>query len=130
LFYSLLTEENGKDAFRDAWQRVATHRGGVAVTLRPDSNFSVRASLTAQSGTTWPGYLAIDGVAAPNSYVYSATVPASWLLNASGSKHFWNRRIRSILSFRNILNVEERYHPIGATLNFRLFVRIEARLGG
>ncbi|MCH7637941.1 MAG: hypothetical protein IH855_00515 [Bacteroidetes bacterium] len=129
-FYSLLTDVGGTDAFRDAWQRVPIHRGGVAVTLRPDSNFSVRASLTAQSGTTWPGYLAIDGVAAPNGYVYSDTVPALWLLNASVSKHFWNRRLRAILSFRNILDVEERYHPIGAMLNFRLFARIEARLGG
>lgn len=51
-----------------------------------------------------------------------------WLLDASLEKAFWNGRLRSALLFQNLLAQQERYHPVGASFNRRMFLRVELRL--
>ena len=128
VFYSLLTDVGGSEAFREAWSRVPTHRAGAALTLRPDAGFVLQTMLTVESGTRWLGYAALDGAIAPNGAVFSDGTPTRWLLDATASRLFWERRIRVSLAFRNLLNAKERYHPLGATLDLRLFVRATAQL--
>jgi hypothetical protein len=130
LFYSLLTDVGGTEVFRQAWTRVPRHRGGTSVMLRPDPGFSLHAALTAESATRWPGYAALDGAEAPNGYVYTDGTPARLLLDATIMKGFWDRRVSLSLVFRNLLHSEERYHPLGAALDFRLFARVTAQLNG
>jgi hypothetical protein len=52
-----------------------------------------------------------------------------WLLDAAAEKWFWQRRLRASLLFRNLLGQEERYHPIGAALDLRFYLRVELVLG-
>ncbi|NNF56803.1 MAG: hypothetical protein HKN04_01040 [Rhodothermaceae bacterium] len=123
-FYSLLTEVGGTEAFQEVWARVPHYRTGVAITLRPDGDFSLRGALTAESSTRWPGYGALDGAVALNQYVYTDGTPPRWLLDVTADKAFWDRRARLSLVFRNLLNTEERYHPLGAALDLRLYARL------
>ncbi|NNF56800.1 MAG: Plug domain-containing protein [Rhodothermaceae bacterium] len=128
--YSLLADVGGSTAFRDAWERVPRHRARADATVRLDSSFSLHAAVTVQSGAEWPGYAEVSGVPVPPfGETYDAQVPGHVLVDAAISKHLWDRRLRLSLLLRNLLNTEERYHPLGATLDFRLFARIEARLG-
>lgn len=129
-WYSLLAPLGGSSDFRETWARVPRHRAGAAVTLRPDPGFSLRASFEAQSATRWPGYAALSGATTPDGYGYTDGTPALALLDLAVEKGLWDRRARVSLLFRNLLNTEERYHPLGAALDFRLYARITAGLGG
>lgn len=128
VFYSLLTDVSGSTGFERAWSRVPTHRGGAVVTIRPNRNFSMWVSVTGLSETRWAGYEAIDGIEAPSGHIFSSTIPARLVVDSAVSKHIWNRRARVSLQFRNLLNTEERYHAVGAALDFRVFGRLDIRL--
>lgn len=127
-FYSLLTDWSGSDSFRDAWDRVPMHRGGLALTAQPDPGFALRVAFSMQSATRWPGYAALEGAAEPRGYVYAEGTPSLAILDTSLEKGLWDRQLRLSLAFRNVLNTEERYHPLGAVLDYRLFLRVEASL--
>jgi hypothetical protein len=130
VFYSLLAPVGGSEAFRAAWARVPRHRAGAVVTLRPDAGFSLRASFEAQSATRWPGYAAVAGAATRDGYVYTDGTRALALLDLAVEKGLWDRHARVSLLFRNLLNAEERYHPLGAPLDFRLYARVTVALQG
>src|SRR5690606_24364651 len=123
-FYSLLAPLGGSDAFEAAWARVPRHRAGAALTLRPGPSFAVHGRFEALSATRWPGYRDVAGAEAPNGTVYTDGTPALALLDLAVEQAVWDRRARVSLLFRNLLNAEERYHPLGGTLAFRLFARV------
>ncbi len=130
VFYSLLAVLDGDAAFRDAWARAPTHRGGLALTFQPDPGLALRLAFTAQSATTWPGYEALDGATEPRGFAYGDGTPPLRLLDVAVEKGLFDRRVRLALSFRNVLQAEERHHPLGAPLDYRLFLRVQAQFRG
>lgn len=80
------------------------------------------AAVTLQSSTTWEGRA--DSLAAGRS------VPAIARLDATIEKWFWQRRIRTFLAGRNLLDREERYHPAGAEFALRVMLGVDAVVGG
>ena len=127
LFYDGQAPVGGEAAFERAWAAVPRHRAGVTAALAPDPNFTVSGSLTYRSAARWPAYAALDGA---GGGLYSEAIPAVWLLDAALEKWFWQRRLRASLLFRNLLGQEERYHPVGAALDLRFYLRVELKLGG
>ncbi|PAP76073.1 hypothetical protein [Rubrivirga marina] len=102
----------GSAAFCDAWDRLPRFRAALDVTAPLDGRASVWARLDGRSATTWPG----------------GDVARMLLLDLGLSKRAWGDRIHLSLAGRNVLGAEERTHPLGASLEPRLFVRAEARL--
>ncbi len=122
LVYAVKPLFGGETAFERAWEAVPRHRAGVEAAVSPDAGFTLSGSLVYRSGARWPAYAALDG---GNGGLYSDTVPAVWLLDAALEKALWQRRLRLSLLFRNLLNQEERYHPVGAALDLRFYLRLE-----
>ena len=130
LSYSAFAPFGGTAAFLDAQKRVPQHRARAGAALRPDPGFSLHVAVEAQSAARWPGYTLFDGAASRGGYRYTDGTPNLWLLDVTATKRLWNRRAQVTLLFRNVLNSEERYHPLGAALDFRLFARFTAQLQG
>jgi len=110
----------------EAWDVVPRHQAGLRAALAADPSFTVSGALTFRSSADWPRYAPLDGA---NDGLYHDSVPAMWLLDAAAEKWFWQRRLRASLLFRNLLGQEERYHPIGAALDLRFYLRLELTLG-
>lgn len=107
----------GDDAFRLAREREPTVRLGALAEHSPDGKLSLNARLEWRSATRWDGWPEPD-------------LPAA-LLADLGLDFSFNRGVYTLgLRGRNVLGVLEQTHPLGATLDGRLFVRLEARLGG
>ncbi|MDX1419504.1 MAG: Plug domain-containing protein [Rubricoccaceae bacterium] len=130
VFYSLLAPLGGSDAFEAAWARVPRHRAGATVTLRPSPSFTLHGRFEARSVARWPGYAAGAGAVGPTGVVYTDETPALTLLDLAVEQGLWDRRARVSLLFRNLLDTEERYHPLGGTLAFRLYARVTVDLQG
>ena len=107
------------------WEAVPRHRAGATATLAADPGFTLSSTLAYRSAARWPAYELLTGA---NGGLYDAAVPAAWLLDAALEKWLWQRRLRMSLLFRNLLNQEERYHPIGAALDLRFYLRVELNL--
>ena len=106
---------SGTAAFREAWRRVPRLRAVADVWARPDGRLALWGRLEARGGAVWAGFPEPD-------------VPAAVVLDLGLSRRAWGDRLQASLGGRNVLGAEERTHPIGASLEARLFVRLEARL--
>jgi hypothetical protein len=125
-FYDGRVLLGGDAAFERAREAVPRHRAGVEAAVSPDAGFTLSGSLVHRSGARWPAYAALGS---GNDGLYDAEIPAVWLLDAALEKDLWQRRLRLSLLFRNLLNQEERTHPVGAALDLRFYLRLELRLG-
>ncbi|MEM0962152.1 MAG: hypothetical protein AAGK21_06370 [Bacteroidota bacterium] len=105
----------GSDAYRDLWDRLASGTAFASVAVRPDRRLSLWSRVEARSAATWSGFPEPE-------------VPAAVRLDLGASRWFWREHLRLSITGRNVLNAEERTHPLGAVLEPRLFVRLEARL--
>ncbi len=128
LSYDVQAPLAGDADFERAWAVVSRHRASAWASLTPAPSFTAWASLTARSGARWPAYAGLTGRGPLG--LYDAEVPAAWLLDAALEKTVWQRRLRASLLFRNLLNAEERYHPVGAAIDLRMYLRVELQLGG
>ncbi|HIG73872.1 MAG TPA: hypothetical protein EYQ24_04650 [Bacteroidetes bacterium] len=105
----------GDNAFRAARDREPAVRLGALAEHSPDGKLNLRARLEWRSATHWEGWPEPD-------------VPAALLLDLGGEYTFG--AFTATLTGRNVLGAPEQTHPLGATLDGRLFVRLAARLGG
>ena len=104
----------GDDAFRAARGREPTLRAGLSAEHSPDGLLRVDARLEWRAATRWTGWPEPD-------------VPAALLLDLGVTRTFARERFEIALTGRNVLGAPEQTHPLGATLDGRLFVRLEAR---
>ncbi len=125
VFYDGQAAAGGGAAFERAWEAVPRHRAGAEAAVSAGDSFTLSAMLTHRSAARWPAYAPLSG---GNGGLYDARIPAVWLLDASGEKWLWQRRLRASLLFRNLLNQEERTHPVGAALDLRFYLRVELNL--
>jgi len=126
-FYaSLQFDLAGDDLFRDTWQSLPTFRARSTWTLTPVPTFSMGAVFSYRSSSHWIDYALAE---TQSGGFYTATVPAAWTLDLSAHKWLWQRRVRGTIVVRNLFNRRYHYHPIGATFDLSLLVRLEFRLG-
>jgi hypothetical protein len=88
----------------------------------------MRLAAEARSGADWPAYDQFDGVTNAAGHTYRSTVPAAVVVDADVQQTLLNRRLTATVSVRNVLNVEEQTHPLGASLARRLLVQAALRL--
>jgi len=104
----------GDDAFRAARGREPSVRAGLSAEHSPDGLLRLDARFEWRAATRWEGWPEPD-------------VPAALLLDLGLSRSFLDDRLNITLTGRNVLGAPEQTHPLGATLDGRLFVRVEAR---
>jgi hypothetical protein len=128
LFYNYQSAVAGDDAFKDVWETVPGHHAGYRLTYAPSAGFRVWGMLSYLSSSYWPDYSGIDGeVCEANSpsSAYYATVNSSTILDLQLQKWFWHRRIRWDFICRNVWNNELQYHPIGASFDLTIYLRLK-----
>lgn len=102
----------GDAAFRAARDREPTFRVGAHAEHSPDGLLRLSARLEWRAATRWDGWPEPD-------------VPAALLLDLGLSRRLGLLDVS--ITGRNVLGAPEQTHPLGATLDGRLFVRLEAR---
>lgn len=128
-FYSYGTAIGGDEVFREIWGAVPKHKASFQITFAPVENFSLWAMLSYLSSSNWVDYENIDGQSCLFSHridvSYHSTVKGSTILDLQAQKWFWHRRLVGKLLFRNVLNQDFHYHPVGASFDLSFFVQIE-----
>jgi hypothetical protein len=90
-------------------------RASIQETPTPDLRLNVAALLMPR--TQWVGF-----VSAPNDT--TSIVPSVRRIDFSAEKWLWQRRLKAQLLFRNLLDLDERYHPYGAQWNLRTHLSV------
>jgi hypothetical protein len=116
----------GDRLFKDAWMRLPEWTATGSWTWSPVPAFSLNARLTYRSPTSWPDYETAD---IESGGRYSQHVPSFWSLDVAARKWLWDQRLRASLVARNLFDRRVGYHPIGATFDLSLLVRLEILIG-
>ena len=96
-----------------------------AVSLRADLSKVVMTDLrlsvsgAATSARSWPS----EGISGEMT-----DLPALRRIDVSANKRLWRDRINAQLVIRNLLAADERYHPVGASWNFRTHLAVTVEL--
>jgi hypothetical protein len=116
----------GDRIFKNAWMRLPEWTATGSWTWSPVSAFSLNARLTYRSSTSWSDY---DTAEIDSGGRYSRHVPSFWSLDIAARKSLWDRRLRASLIARNLFDRRVGYHPVGATFDLSLLVRLEILIG-
>jgi hypothetical protein len=92
-------------------------RADVSKVVMTDLRLSVSGA--AASATSWPA----QGI--PGEVT---DLPALRRVDVSANKRFWRGRMNAQLVIRNLLAADERYHPVGASWNFRTHLAVTLQL--
>ncbi|MCH7859042.1 MAG: hypothetical protein IID14_05005 [Candidatus Marinimicrobia bacterium] len=129
LFYSYRAAITGDDVFTEVWEPIPRHKASYRLTYAPVDNFRVWAMLSHRSASVWPDYRGIDGqectVSPGGQVTYYSTVKGATIYDLQFQKWFWHRRLIGRLLFRNIMNQNYQYHPIGASFDLSYFIQVE-----
>jgi hypothetical protein len=82
------------------------------------TNFRLSAAGRLATATSWP----------PQSANEMSDLPALKRIDVSANKPFWHDRVRAQVVIRNLLASDERYHPAGASWNFRTHLALTIAL--
>lgn len=100
-------------------------RSTPAMSLRADvstvvmTNFRLSASGRLTTSTLWP----VESIVGE-----TPQLPELRRLDLSANKPFWHERIRAQVVVRNALATNERYHPVGASWNWRTHLALTVAL--
>lgn len=122
LDYRFLTSASGDSSFKNEWKTIPAHKLNYAVTFNPFESFSLWANLTFLSPVSWSYY---PKMAELSKGFYRNNLEERFILDLSIRKWFWNNRLRFNLLFKNILNNEHKYHPLGSKFNLSVFFTAE-----
>jgi hypothetical protein len=117
LYYRYLHSPSGDSTFRDLWDEIPRHQVLSTFSYTPVRGLTFLALLRYRDATEWIDY---RDIGQQTGGVYSSAVPSVVDIDVAIEKLFWKERIRGGLAFRNILDQELQYHPIGAESNLTL----------
>lgn len=118
--YSHLAPMADEKAFNDRWERLPRQRLSYTVIFKPVESFSIWAGLNYLSSAYWVEY---EKIKSESSGMYRARINDIVTLNLSFHKNFWKNRINTQLTFRNLFNDREIYHPVGARHDLRFYIK-------
>jgi len=115
----------GDELFKDIWRKIPAHQMRYTLSYRPAKDFSLKAILAYRGSNEWNEYIDIND---QTDNKYNSRLAEMLSFDIAFQKWFWQRRLCGNLFFRNILNDEIRYHPIGAVFDLSWFVQISLML--
>ncbi|MEE9166434.1 MAG: hypothetical protein V3U24_03095 [Candidatus Neomarinimicrobiota bacterium] len=125
LSYNYQTDFDSDDGFRSVWWTLPKHNFRYSVTYTPVEGFTVWAHFNYSSSSKWVDYQEID---AESNGKYSSTINGINTLDMAVQKQLWSKKLETTLIVRNILNKENKYHPIGASFNLSFHIQIRLLL--
>jgi len=120
--YRFLTSAGGDSSFKNQLETIPAHKLSYAVTFNPFESFSLWANLTFLSPVSWSYFPELEEL---SGGFYKNNLNERFILDFSVRKWFWDNRLRFNLQFKNILNNELQYHPLGAKFNLSVFFSAE-----
>ena len=118
----------GTEYLRNSKNKIPIHSLKYQMIYTITQNFSFWIKFNHLSNTIWKDYEMIDGSIYENimgqNLSYSNRVNQFNLLDIGFQKWFLDRKIKTNISLRNILNQNYRYHPVGATFDLSLFLEV------
>ncbi len=129
MYYGYWKVVSGSDAFRAAWNAIPQHNTSYRLNYAPADNFMIGITVHYRSATTWSDYQGIEDqlcAADPRiSTTYSAQVAEARVVDLELQKWFWRRKIIGNLLLRNLSNSNYNYHPIGASFDLSMYIKVE-----
>ncbi len=122
LDYRFLTSTGGDSSFKNEWKTIPAHKLSYVVIFNPFNSFSLLANLTFLSPVSWSYFPNLEEL---SRGFYKSNLDERFILDLSVRKWFWNNRLRFNLLFKNILNNELQFHPLGAKFNLSVFFSAE-----
>jgi outer membrane receptor for ferrienterochelin and colicin len=122
LDYRFLTSAGGDTSFKNEWKTIPEHKLTYNVMFNPFEGFSLWANLTFLSPVEWSYFPNLEQL---SDGFYKSNLDERFILDFSVRKWFWNNRLRFNLLFKNLLNNELLYHPLGARFNLSIFFTAE-----
>jgi len=125
---------DGTNRYRSYWQQIPENRLKYEFIIQPATDLSLALMASYRSSTQWEEYQNLEGERYrslqpqyPLQYgTFHTRTPSFVNLDVSAKKWFWDRRLATTFSLRNLLNTEVRYHTLG--LDKRLQFVIKASL--
>lgn len=112
---------SGTNRYRSYWQQNPQNRLNYQMKIQPvtDLAFSMMASY--RSSTAWEEYQNLEGKRYrslqpqyPLQYgTFHTKTPSFLKIDITAKKWFWDQRLATTFSIRNLLNSEVRYHTLG-----------------
>ena len=112
---------DGTSRYQSYWKQIPQHRLNYEFKYQPVSDLSLSMMGTYRSSTTWREYQNLDGFRYrslqpqyPFQYgTFHTRTPSFFNVNITAKKWFWDQRLATTFSVRNLLNTEVRYHTLG-----------------
>jgi hypothetical protein len=122
LSYRFFTTAVSDSSFEREWGTIPDHKLIYNVIFSPFESFSLWGNFTFLSPASWYYY---PELRERSGNFYSSSLDERFILDFSIRKWFWNNRLRFNLLFKNILNNELQYHPLGARFKLSVFFSAE-----
>lgn len=112
---------DGSRRYQSYWQQTPRHRVVYELKVQPAKDLSFSMKGTYRGSTQWHEYQNLDGERYrslqpqyPLQYgTFHTKTPSFFNVGITAKKWFWNQRLATTFSLRNLLNTEVRYHTLG-----------------
>lgn len=128
---------SGSDRYRSYFRQVPETKVQYRLQVTPTPDLALSMNALYRSATTWNEFDAIEG----NEYklpsgipirevtgTFHSKTPAYTDITLGVQKWFWDRRLSTQFTLRNLLNQELRMHPLGADLNTKFDLQVSLSL--
>lgn len=115
----------GTEAYRSYRRVFPEHLASLTMNFKVAESFGIWARFKYISSTEWSEYRYVEY---QSDGFYDNLLDQKLLFEISLQKWFWQKKIWTNLAFRNISNVNEQYHPVGADLALRFLFQVHIYL--
>lgn len=124
-YFGFRATVGGDALFEQAWLAVPKHHFRQTVEYTPEADFALRAMLTYRGASTWAAY----PTANPAGEATAPGVASTVTVDLSAQKWLWQRRVRTVMLVRDILDNDVGFHPIGGSPGRSLLIQADFFLG-
>ncbi len=112
----------GDSFYRATWRNIPETELKGRLCWRTNDNFVLNLSATYLGDRYWREYLRVEEATGDR---FHAGLNDFWNIDLTAQIYFWSKKIRTVLAFKNILNSDIQYHPIGAEFDLSYFALLE-----
>lgn len=126
----------GSSRYYSYWKQVPQYRLNYQFNIRPASDLSFSLTALYRGAAKWKEYKNLDGkqyrsIQSQYPYQYGtfhSRTPSFFNLNLTADKWFWDHRLKTTFSVRNLLNTELRYHTLGFDKSLKFIIKVSLSL--
>ncbi len=122
LYYSYSTEINSSPLYSNLWNSLPNHKLHYNGSYNYENNFGINIGVTFLSAAQWRNFTTVEK---DSEGLYQSKQDSKLLWDVSLLKYFWNKRLKINLIFKNLLNQQNNYTPLGAHFDFSFFLLAE-----